>query len=243
MLPEKNDVDVSRLFHWGSKFAIFDSYGKEIENIYIRLVGDAEINRSRVFAIRKSADLRKLLKTEDTDERIAFVSSIYDLDDKSDVINYILLLSTKKFTQDVMRDVDLPMPKEPKSTADLEDFEEYQKAVDNYSERRMQRINDEVLKLIESYRLELLEKPIEQLKKLYERNMIDELCEKEMVTKFRDMCVYFGCYKDDKFKERYFTNFDEFDNLPSEIKEQLINYYGSLEINVEELKKLLEATQ
>lgn len=59
MNAERNDVDIFRLFHWGKEVTIFDKYGNELTNVYMRLVGDAELNLARVFAIRRSAELRK----------------------------------------------------------------------------------------------------------------------------------------------------------------------------------------
>lgn len=243
MHPEKNDVSIDKLFHWGGKFTITDKYGTVITDAHIRLVGDAEVNRARIFAIRKSSELRKKLKTEDSDERIAFVAAIYELDDKDELARLVAYLNTKKLTQDAVREVRLPQPKELKSTATLEEQEKYQEEVDSYDERRMELINQYVATRMEDMQKELNDRDLLYLQRQCEKLMIDELCEKEMVEKFRDACVYYGSYKDENFKERLFETFDAFDNLPTEVKEQFISYYDSLEINVQDLKKLLVATQ
>jgi hypothetical protein len=64
-----------------------------------------------------------------------------------------------------------------------------------------------------------------------------------MLNKFKEMSVYLGTYKDSEFKERLFKDFEEFENLPNEIKTQFLDNYSVLEISGEDLKKLREATQ
>jgi hypothetical protein len=241
--PEKNDVDISKLFNWGSQFAILDELGKEIVSVYLRLVGDADINRARVFALRKSAELRKRLKDEDSDERVAFISSVYELEDKAGLVDLICSLATRKIIQDVIKETEVPFPKEPKSDAPQEDFEKYQLDVDNYTQKRNLIIGEKATVLIDKLKESLMEKELDAIQKLYETKMIDELCEQEMVEKFRLCCVYYGAYTDDKYSMRMFKSFDQFDNLPTEIKQQYIAYYNTLEINIDDLKKLLGATQ
>ncbi len=242
MNPEKNDISIEKLFHWGKEFELFDRYNNITEKVWMRLVGDAEINRARVFAIRKSADLRKQLKDPDSDYRIAFVSAIYDIVDQEHLIKLIGYLQTKKFSQDAVRDIRFPSIKEPKSTATLEEQEQYQAQVDAYEQKRQEKLTQYVVARLEESEQELKGKDLSVLQKQYEKLMIDELCENEMVEKFRDCCVYFGTYRDEAFRERYFKEFDEFANLPTEFKDQLVENYTGLEVNVQELKKLLEAT-
>ena len=50
--PERNEIDIKPLFHWFGEQEIVDTQGNTFR-VFIRLVGDAEINRSRVFALRK----------------------------------------------------------------------------------------------------------------------------------------------------------------------------------------------
>ena len=70
---EKSDINISTLFNWGKKFSLVDKNNTEIYEVYIRLVGDAEYGRSRVYALRKSSELRKKLNNLESDERIAFI--------------------------------------------------------------------------------------------------------------------------------------------------------------------------
>jgi hypothetical protein len=210
---EKGDVDLSKLFHWGKQFEITDRFGKKVMDVYLRLVGDAELNRARIFAIRKSSELRKKLKEENSEERLVFIP---DLDEnKQDLIDRISVLKIKEFTQAASKEVSIPLPKEPKSDAPLEEIEQYQEKVDRYSEIRMDAIQNNVRDRLGVLNISLTKEDISWLKKEYERLIINELCEQEMVKKFRDSCAYYGSFRDENYTYRLFNTFDDFDNLPT----------------------------
>lgn len=239
---EKNDIDISKLFTWGLGFPIQDDKGQELFKVYMRLVGDAELNRARVFALRKSAELRKKLKTEDSDERLAFIPDI-DLIEQDEIIQSLILFNTKYLTSDALKEVKITMKKEPSSDATLEEQEEYQKWIDSYPQERENKIKEYVNARVVEVEKELKAKDKEVLFKDLERSLIDQLCENEMLLRYRDMCTYLGSFKDVEYKEHFFKDFSEFDNLPKEIKSQFNESYMSLEIGGEDLKKLLEAMQ
>lgn len=237
---EKNDVDVSKLFIW-TKDTEIEFNGKKTK-AYIRLVGDAELNRARVFAIRKSAELRKLLKNKESDEYIAYIPD-QSSTTKDELINGLLVLGTKLATQEAMKEISLPIPAEPSADSTLEEQEKYQELVDNYPEEREKLVRELVIeklnKLDESYK----KQDEVKLYELYVEQVITQLCETEMLKRFREMCAYFGTYQDKKLTKRLFDSFDEFDNVNTDVKSFLINEYVSLEIDGEVLKKSLEATQ
>lgn len=237
---EKGDVDISRLFHWGKEFEIIDRFGKKIMDVYLRLVGDAELNRSRVFAIRKSSELRKKLKNKDSEERLVYIQDISD--DKDRLIDMITVLRIRDFTQEANKEIMLSLPKEPKSDSPLEEIEKYQQEVDTYSEKRMEQVQEYVQNKLKELGEGLKKESLEWLTNEYERILINELCEQEMIRKFRESCAYLGAFRDENYKFRLFESFDDFDNLPTEVKEQFLNHYSGLEINIDELKKSLEVT-
>ena len=242
MSVERNDVDISKLFRWGNKFNIIGRNGEVVTEVYIRLVGDAELNRSRVMAIRGSAELRKKLKEKDTDERLAFIPEFADIG-REMAEQTLLLLYTRIFGQQATREVDLPYPVEPKSDASLEDQEKYQAEVDSFPERREQKVKEFIIKKLLEKEDELKTKSDEFIAREYERILINDLCEQEMIRLFRDHNIYLGSYSDQNFKQKLFGSFDEFVNLPTEIKQQFIDYYQSLEISVDFLKGSQGATQ
>jgi hypothetical protein len=242
MIVEKNDVSIEKLFHWGREFKLFDKYNNEIDTVYIRVVGDAEINQARVKAIRASRDLREKLKQKDSDERIAFIPDTEEIME-ANIINAILMLRVREFTQIAAKNIVVPVPIEPASDADLEKHEKYQQLIDEYPEKRQELIKSEVTKLIKKEEEGLNKLGKDSLVKEYERFLTVELCETEMANKFREWCAFFGTYSDEAFTKRYFKDFQVFNNLPTEIKEQILNYYSEIDLNIDFLKKSLEVTQ
>jgi hypothetical protein len=239
---EKNDVEISKLFEWSNKFTIKDRFNKDKLEVFIRLVGDADLNRARVYGLRKSANMRKKLKDSESDERLAYIPDI-SVVDKDGVINTLLLYKSRDYATQAVKEVQVKVPKEPGSEATLEEQEKYQEFVDSYLDKRQKEIDKYVNKLIESERKKLDERDLESLYKDYENEMINQICNGEMVNKYREFCTYCGTYKDSKFKKKLFESLDEFLNLPSEIKDQLTNSYLMLEVGGEDLKNLPGATQ
>jgi len=236
MNAEKSDVSIDKLFYFGDKLEV-KNRGRVVLTTYIRLVGDAELNRARVFAIRKSAELREKLKNHSTDESVAYIPVRETVEPKT-LIDPILTVSLQTFTRDALREADLPvLPAELSSDADLELQENYQKEVDNYPLKRAEAINQYVEARLYKERERLITLTEDELYTYYKRLVISDLCEQEMFSKFREQCVYYGAYRDSNYTKRLFKTFEEFENLPTEIKNQFIEFYFSLDIGTEELKK------
>lgn len=241
MPVEKNDVDISTLFNWRKEF-ILEGKDEVQEKLYMRLVGDAELNRARVFALRKSTDLRKKLKDLNSDERVVYVQDPTQMT-RDDIIATVLALSIREISQKSYKEVDIPYPKEPSSEATLELQEKYQSEVDQYNNKKQEAVKNFINKEMNSIKESLEALGDEELAKKYEKYVIDELCEQEMLNNFRDICCYFGTYRDENYTERYFNSTEDFQNLPSAIKADFVNAYIDLEISAEELKKLRGVTQ
>jgi hypothetical protein len=231
---DKNDVNISALFRWGTEFEIDTPKGKK--PFWMRIVGDADLNRARVYGLRNSAELRRQLKDENSDERLALVPD-FDVTDREKAVEIILLYKVTELTEIARKKLDLKYPKEPKSDAELEEHEEYQKEVDGwavYVEKAITKSYNKEVGL-EKKRLNKLSE--DELLKVYYSTLINKLCENEMMRGFQDMCVYFASYKDAEYKNRLFANLEEFLDLPTEVKEQFYVFYTTLNLSTEELKK------
>jgi len=240
---DRGDVDISKLFVWAVPIAVQDTRsGAIVLEAYLRLVGDAELNRARVFSLRKSAELRKKLRTPDSDERLAFIPQIEEMD-KDQIIETIVLYSINEFAIEAIRNVHVPYPKELPSDVTLEQQEKYQQEVDEYPEKRQAQIKEYIENRADTRRKELAELDKKEVFQQLEDQIVDTLCEAEASTKFREMCVYFGTYLDEDFTKRAFESFEQFDNFPRETKDQFLNAYYTLEVDGEELKKSLEVPQ
>ena len=236
MIPvEKNDVDISKLFEWGKEFVINGSNNKATK-VYCRILGDADINKARVYALRSSAELRRKLLIEDSDERLAFISPI-DKFNKEKVIDIIANLCMQDIAKIAYREVDIPVPKAPKDDATTEQLEKYQAEIDNYPKKRETKILDFINKKLEAKKKELSNLSEEELNKEYESTLINWLCEKEVQQKFKEVAAFYSLYKDNKYKYHLYNTVDEFMNLPTALKNILINFYQNLEMDTDTLKK------
>jgi len=133
--------------------------------------------------------------------------------------------------------VDIPYPTEPKSDDPLEKHEKYQKLVDEYPAKREKALEKVVTKKAENKKTELSILSTEKLFELYEGNVITELCENEMMTKFKEYITYSGIYLDMKYTQKMFSSIEEFQNLPTEVKDKFLTAYQELEIEQDTLKK------
>lgn len=237
---DKSDVSIEKLFNWGKKYEL-EYRGKKF-NTYVRLVGDAELNRARVFALRRSTEMRRKLRDENSDERMAFIPS-FDVTSKEEIINGLLVVRTREYTMEAFREIKFNLPKEPDSDDTLEAREKYQKTVDDYPEERDKKIREYVNDRLEKDRKKLEKSTKETLYNDLISGLINQICETEMVNSFREMCTFYGTYKDENYSKRLFDTFEQFSNLPSDIKTQFINFYFELDMDIEDLKKLPEVVQ
>lgn len=231
---EKNDVDVERLFSW-SKEVELDGSKKKIK-VHIRLLGDADLNRARIMALRNSAELRKALKDEDSNERLAFIPFKEELP-REVLLSSVIALHMRELTQQVVKEMVFKAPKEPGSEATTEELEKYQEEVDTYPKRREEEIRKKLDVLIEKQRENLEKESDEYLYQIYLGLLIKELCDQELLKKFKEYSVFFGTYADKNFTKKFFNTFDDFDNLPTSAKDMLITEYLNLEIDSQDLKK------
>lgn len=242
MNPEKNDVNISKLFAWGDKFEIYNKYNNETVIVYIRLIGDAELNQARVYGLHKSSSLRKKLKDTTSFEYDAFIAGIYELDDKDKLVDLLCTLSMRNVVRNAYREIKTPAPVEPKSDASLEAQERYQAEVDSWDERHTQAINEFVQKQLDIIRTESSARDVAYLQGTCAGLYMDDLCEKEMMDAYKTFCVYSGTFSDEQYTTRLFTSVGEFENLPADVKIQFISHYDDLDMGIEQLKKLQEAT-
>jgi hypothetical protein len=240
---DKNDVDISQLFKWHKEVEIADSYTGQKEKVYIRLVGDADINRARTYGYREAAVLRKNLKADGSDERLAFLAEVGEFEDREVLVNAIVLLRISDIYNQSIRETTVPEPKEPKSDGTQEEFENYQLAIDNYPLVFSEAVNQTIDKVKDRHLKELRNRPDDQLYKLYEKEVINRLCQEYMQAAYYDMCVFLGTFNDLEFTQPTFSSIEEYRNVHTHMKNTLKSEYQSLELGTDILKKLHEATE
>lgn len=238
---EKNDVDITKLFLWEGEVDIVDQHQNEVGKVYMRLVGDKDLNKSRVYSLRKSAELRNKLHTEGSDEHTAFIKGI-TLNSKESLVAGVKLLEMADLSNDARRNALVKFPVEPDSDASLEEQEKYQKKVDEFPDKFSELVAKELEKLLKSEDKRLDKLSDKELQDLYQALTINYVCQEEMGRAFSDMCIFKGTYKDKEYKKKLFTTFTKYENIATEVRDQLREGYTQLELGMSELKKLQEAT-
>jgi hypothetical protein len=240
---EKSDVDIAQLFRYTKEVDVQDFLTGQSGKVYMRLVGDADLAKARVFGLRKAGYLRRELRTPDSDMRLAFINELPEFQDKETLIGAVQIMSMGETQRVATQRVNLPEPKAPHTEAPLEELENYQKAVDEYPAKFEAALLKEMEKIRKSEAKKLAKLSESELYNLYESLVIDQICSSELSTNFYHMCVFLSIYVDDKFKKRLFNSFEEFDNIASQLKEKFLTEYRTLELGMDELKKLPEATE
>lgn len=238
-IVEHNDVDITPLFSWKKSFEITD--GDRTIPVFMRLLGDADINRARVASLRRSAEMRRKLKDVDSDERLAFIKDIDELSMES-LSAVIIVFSMRELTDRATKNLKIRPPKAPRSDAKTEAHEKYQLEIDAYPEKRRTELRKLLEKEVEAMKKDLEIKGKEEVYKLYVKAMIDEMCEQELLKAFKEWNAYLSCYKDENLQERLFSTFDEFANIDPSLKEQFITEYSTIELHGDNLKKLRQVT-
>lgn len=233
---ERNEVDISKLFQWKKEVELLDLNGEIILKAFIRLVGDENLNKAKVYGLRKSAELRKKLKDSNSDECLAYLPE-KEFVEKENIIEQLLFFKVRDYTSKAVNELTFNIPVEPNSDSTLEDQENYQNKIDGFPQDRNNQIKEYVTKLVDKDREKYLNISFDLIFKEYIDLMINQYCEAEMILRFREMCVFYGTFSDSELKNRLFESIEQFQDLPKEIKDQLVDSYLSLEIGGEDLKK------
>ncbi len=241
---EKNDVNIAQLFKWSKVVLIEDKMTNQSVTLHLRLVGDADVNRARTRALRDSGELRKKLKDPKSEERVSFVNELQEIKDKETAVSFCILLDLDELQKQAMRDAKAPTkPKDLKSDATLEEQEKYQKKIDAYPLKYAKVVAKEVQKLREAEEERLGVLTFEEVYEHYETLVINRLCSTEMMNSFYEMIVFAATYTDRDFETKAFETFEDFDNVATKVKDELIKEYKTLELGMGVLKKLPEAAE
>jgi len=242
---EKNDVDIEQLFRWKKEVIIEDVISNQSATLYLKLIGDSDVGRARTYALRKSSDLRRALKTPDSDERVSLLSEFSEFHEqpKETLISLALLLKLEDLQGQAIRSVDMDQPVPPASDSELEEQEEYQKRIDEFPKKFSEAVTKRMTKLEELEKERLNSLDLEILYKEYEQLMIGRLCIEEMSNRFYEMVIYYATFRDKNYRKLAFKSFADFQNASFNLKDKLVQEYKNLELGMGVLKKLPEVTE
>lgn len=236
MTNKELEPKIEELFRWRGKVEIKDNEGNVVETLYQRVVGDADIQRARLAALKASKLKRRALKDKTSDD--ALIDLPFEDDyTHEELVTLIIFSKYSTFRQNAEFNIEEKKVKEPKSEATLEEQEEYITKVEEAKKEYEEKVNNRIKEQGEKLEAELKEKTVEELFDMYMKEHIDIICRLEMIKVFDEYATFFGTYGDEKFKERRFTTIEAFRDLSPRVKNQLLQNYKDLEMNLSDVKK------
>ncbi len=227
---------LEQLFVWKRETKIAAADGTVITTVYQRIVGDFDLQSARKTALRYSMQARKRINDTQSDDYIIYVAPLKELS-REDKVTLCLSEELDNIRKTVDMDVFLPEPVEPDPDASPEAFEEYQQLDDTYEQRRAELLSSKLTDAINKREDELKDMPDEVLDRMLIEARVNAYCSAEMRVKFIEYCTCLGTYIDEKYRQRLYPSFNDFLELPENLKQQLIEGYLSLEMNAVALKE------
>lgn len=227
---------IEELFRWRGEVEIKDTEGDVVETLYQRVVGDADIQRARLEALKASKLMRKALRDKTSDEAIIHLP-LEDEYTQEELITLIIFSKYAIFRQQAEFRQQEKKVKEPKSDATLEEQEDYIEKLEKAKEEYEEKVSDDVKKQSEVLEAELKEKSQEELFEMYIKEHAEITCRLRMIEVFDEFATFYGTYADSKYKTRRFDSIETFRDLAPRIKNQLMTNYKNLELGLSEVKK------
>ncbi len=231
-------MDISKLFRWTAKVILKDLDGMPLRDangepvwVYIRIVGDNDLDTIRKYALKESRKARKAF-TEDIDYYLPDLGSLK----KEELISLILLGEMTEIYKQAERDTEINYPS-AKDSLTLEQEEELSEKLETYFDRLHEAVLKNTNKLLEERRQHYNLRELEFLLPLAQKRYIDKMAEVEMSRAHNDGILRYAIFKDEEFSIPAFTSFEEAANASAHLKGQLIEAYTKLSLKDTELKK------
>lgn len=233
---EQNDVDISSLFAYKKEITLLIPGTSDEITLYQRIIGDADNNRARVYALRESSNLRANLRDSRWEDRTAFIPDFSKLL-KEDLIEVVLSLMGTDLSIQAINNTTLKQPKKPSGDASLEEQEEYQTAIDEWKKEFNLRAAAILEELTTEARTNLRKQTKDNLRTRYESELIDRHCQERFGKAYLDIATYMGTFTDASHTKRAFKSLEDFLNAPTNLKDALAESYGQLQVGGVALKK------
>jgi len=201
-----------------------------VGSVYQRVLNEREIEKARLSALRATRSLRLDLRNESTDEYAALMENILQLD-KPQKVSVIMLEEMSDVYDRARKNADLRMPSPLPGDATLEEVENYEAAIDDYDDKVTQQVTQLADGYTKELKAELEELSDEDFSTRVLHSMENQICVNFMSSRFVEEMNWRSVYVDPKFKNNYFGNYAEFDELAEETKEQLGRGYKDLQLH------------
>lgn len=232
---EQRDL-LNKLFSWSAYTDLKNPQGQIVMRVYQRLVGDMDIQKARMSALRYARELRLKLRNESSDDYIALIQPVEDLD-RDSLLTLLMVDSVDSVRQEIDRNYYFPEPKEPDEFAPTSEHEDYAEKWATWETDREKDYSTKLVAEMDKLKAQLDILSDDELKRRAKVLRVDALCEQELKTRFIEMCVVFGTYTDETFHKHLFDTYLDFASQTDFLKEQLLTGYAALEMSTIGLKE------
>lgn len=239
---------LSSLLKWKKSVVLRDEKGLVIKDdqgnpiiVFMRVIGDKDLEESSSKARFASATKRAALAHEDSEEYVSNVA-LFNTATREQCLEMTIQGRSANWTAEAMSNVTVPdLPKLEEVARDpdaptLEELEKFDKLIEE-TENSYQKSLEEYVQLQETTtRTELVDKTDEELRELAKQQVIIVLSIQAYLDTFIDEKTWRSVYQDDAYVIREFSGIGEFQNLNAHIKEQLREEYRKLESGFDGIK-------
>lgn len=215
--------------------------GKTLSTVWIRVVGDTDLQESYRLGRIASANRRKALL--DT-ESITYKDELGPIDEASKEDCISVIVSSRERDYQALAETNVERPELPKIDEVAVDPDAptlaEQEALDKktydvmkeYEEAKVEYVNNKVNEL----KVELDNLPIEEIRTIAKQESTNILALTAFLLEVQDQKIFRAVFSDKFCKEREFESIDEFRNTHEAIKEILYREYANLEIAGDDVK-------
>lgn len=241
-------LKIADLLRWKTTIDLKDELGTPILDdkgnpvtIYMRVVGDQDLQEAFKLARVRSADKRRQLRDETS---VEFKDQVLPIREASreDCIELIKVARSQDFNSEAFANTERPeevtleeiavdpdaptLEEQEKLDAANEAVQkEYEEAIKSYIETKLNQIDAEFAKV-----------PLKELRGIAELEVSNIVSLELFLSEVLDQKIVAACYLDKTFKERAFDSVEEYRNSASVIKDQISKGYMNLELGTREIK-------
>lgn len=231
-------MNISKLFKWKKEYTIVGRNGDPLINdsgeeirVYLRVIGDNDLDRARKYALRQTRKLRASYQKDS-----AQILPDFNEFSIEELATLIVLNEASTIYKQAERDTTIKFPQD-KESFNVEDAEIYVKERDEYFENLAAKVDEEAQKLL-TQRVEYYKTlSHEELSRRAEKAYIDKIIEGDLSKISNDAILYFSVYEDEECTKKIFESIDDVRNAAPMLKEQLYTEYSKLVLTDLDLKK------
>lgn len=236
------DIEIGDLLRYKTKVELKNNSEKVLKTVWIRLLGDYDLQLcyklSRLASAKKRATLRDH-KSEDFQAEIESVSLTTSIEE---CINLIKNARSSTFVGEAYAVVDrgeLPKMDEVTDEPDgptLEDQEILDKKTAEVEQEYQGKIEAYLKDRLDALDSELRAKPESEVYELVEFELSNVLAMQEFQVELTAQKIFRATYRDEKCTVRAYKTIEEFKNGAAFIKSQLVEAYNDLDLSGDEIK-------